>query len=458
MLSDVKGVELRDAIKNNPELISYLKLDQLDSLRKNLWLSYIKEEQVKFEELYSKYVMLETEINNVDLDETPWRKALNIFEERFSVPYSMSIANLKSSIIGDSLPSIEFEFKRNENEAHVDRNELERLDVLSQGEKRALYLLNIIFDIEKLKGEDGEKLLVIDDIADSFDYKNKYAIVEYLYEMSKEEGFYLIILSHNFDFYRTVSSRLGVRRKNRLLAEKSSNEIVFSQEKYQNQPFNAWKENRNLVNVLALIPFVRNIIEYGYDKRCLDICNIEGDYLILTHLLHEKENTNEITFNDLKTMYDMYLGEKDFKGDISLSDKVLDKLYEVADRITFTDADLEYKIILSMAIRHKAEMIMLPLIQEYNGTLEWKTGRNLISGDVNMFMEHVENSGNQARELYNAYLQFGEEDCIKILNEVNIMTPENIHLNSFMFEPILDMDIIELINLYEKVKALLIAE
>lgn len=73
-------------------------------------------------------------------------------------------------------------------------------------------------------------------------------------------------------------------------------------------------------------------------------------------------------------------------------------------------------------------------------------------------MEHVENSGNQTRELYNAYLKFGEVDSIKILNEVNIMMLEKIHLNFFMFESILNMDIIELINLYEKVKALLITE
>ena len=46
------------------------------------------------------------------------------------------------------------------------------------------------------------------------------------------------------------------------------------------------------------------------------------------------------------------------------------------------------------------------------------------------------------------------KEKIKILEEVNIMTPENIHLNSFMYEPILDMDINELLNLYQKVKAL----
>lgn len=54
------------------------------------------------------------------------------------------------------------------------------LNVLSQGEKRALYILNIIFEIEARKELDQKTILIIDDIADSFDYKNKYAIIEYL--------------------------------------------------------------------------------------------------------------------------------------------------------------------------------------------------------------------------------------------------------------------------------------
>lgn len=69
-------------------------------------------------------------------------------------------------------------------------------------------------------------------------------------------------------------------------------------------------------------------------------------------------------------------------------------------------------------------------------------------------MIHLQSSGNQTRELFNAYKQFGSQEKIKILEEVNIMTPENIHLNSFMYEPILDMDINELLNLYQKVKVL----
>jgi len=34
------------------------------------------------------------------------------------------------------------------------------------------------------------------------------------------------------------------------------------------------------------------------------------------------------------------------------------------------------------------------------------------------------------------------------------MTPENIHVNAFMYEPIIDMSVNHLINLYKKVKQL----
>ena len=57
---------------------------------------------------------------------------------------------------------------------------------------------------------------MVDDIADSFDYKNKYAIIEYLKDISQENIFKQIILTHNFDFHRTVSSRLDMEREHKL--------------------------------------------------------------------------------------------------------------------------------------------------------------------------------------------------------------------------------------------------
>jgi wobble nucleotide-excising tRNase len=88
-------------------------------------------------------------------------------------------------------------------------NKEELLRVLSQGERRALYILNIIFEIRARKKADQKTLLIIDDVADSFDYKNKYAIVEYLKEISEDENFFQIILTHNFDFLKLLLNWLN---------------------------------------------------------------------------------------------------------------------------------------------------------------------------------------------------------------------------------------------------------
>lgn len=82
-----------------------------------------------------------------------------------------------------------------------------------------------------------------------------------------------------------------------------------------------------------------------------------------------------------------------------------------------------------------------------------KTGR-IIREQIYNFLDFARNNGNQTRELFNGFKQIAEGEKIKLLNEVNIMTPEHIHVNSFMYEPILDMDIVELHRLYQAIKRL----
>ena len=53
------------------------------------------------------------------------------------------------------------------------------------------------------------------------------------------------------------------------------------------------------------------------------------------------------------------------------------------------------------------------------------------------------------RELFS-----GDVGAIDTILQVILMTPENIHLNSFMYEPILDMSDEHLRKLYERVLAL----
>ncbi len=454
LLSDVKGSVLKDVIETNPEIVEFLNIEKLDQLKKELWSSYIKAESTKFMELVEEYRILENIIESTNFEDSPWKKAMDIFEDRFTVPYKMEISNLKGAIIGESIPRVLFSFKKDDKNIMMDRSKLDNIDVLSQGEKRALYLLNIIFDIENRKTLDQETLFIIDDIADSFDYKNKYAIVEYLYEIAHNPKFKMIVLSHNFDFYRTICSRINIYTDNRLVASSTGNEIVLKKETYQNQPFIFWKSQLVLKNAIALIPFMRNIIDYGDDKKLGKVSGINKDSLLLTELLHEKYQTNIITFGDIKILFKEYLGNDKYKEDIIESNSVISDLYILADGINENDVDLEYKIILSMAIRHVAEKYMISKLKSFSGQLIWEKRHRQMTGNVAEFMSYLASVGNQTRELFEAFKQIGTLEKIELLGEVNIMTPENIHLNSFMYEPILDMDIVELVGLYEKVKCL----
>ena len=452
LLNDSKGIVLKDIIETNPEIIGFLALDKLQTLKKCLCGSYIRHNSILFEELCDKYNDFSEAIDALEIDDTPWKKALDIFNQRFTVPFMMNVVNLKGAIIGESVPQVEFSFKKGDTVKTIDRSKLEKLDTLSQGEKRALYLLNIIFDIEQIKNTGEETLLVVDDIADSFDYKNKYAIIEYLYELAQVSNIYMLILTHNFDFYRTVASRLSVNRSNRLIADYSNDVLKLEVEYYQDKPFKNWKNNPKEKDIFALLPFVRNLIEYGVDQN---ISHTGEDFLFLTSLLHEKQDSRRITFGDIEPLYKHYAGVTQFDASVGTDVVVLSKLYSVCDDITTSDTKLENKIVLSIGIRHKAEEYIIQQIHNYTGQLSWRKNKQNYRGTNVEFMNFVQNNRNQTRELFNGYKQFGDADKIKILNEVNIMTPEHIHVNSFMYEPILDMDIVELHRLYHTIKNLI---
>lgn len=467
LLSDAKGIALKDVIETYPEILEELKESNLEQFRKKLWLSYLKLDEDNFENLKGKYSILKTQISSLNIDDTPWKEAIDIFNNRFTLPFKMEIDNLTSSIIGETLPKIIFTFiDKNGRTIKLNRNELEDKDSLSQGEKRALYLLNIIFDIEKRKKDNQKTLFIIDDIADSFDYKNKYAIIEYLKDIFGKPYFYMIILSHNFDFYRSISSRLDISWDKKLHALKINNEIKIVKEHYQNNPFEIWKDvmsagkhykiDFNSIDakkhILALIPFVRNLIEYGLDRGVNTFTNIDEDYLLLTYLLHLKNDTRHIKFEQLKIIYKEYIGKDNFDSSINIiNDNVYDLIIEMADyHISDDDNKLENKIILAIAIRLKAEEFMIKEIKLSSHIFCWKNN----SGNQMLFLEYISTKGNQTRELFSGFCQIGTTEVIKVLDSVNIMTPENIHINSFMYEPLLDMDIIELKNLYNDVKNL----
>lgn len=84
-----------------------------------------------------------------------------------------------------------------------------------------------------------------------------------------------------------------------------------------------------------------------------------------------------------------------------------------------------------MAIRLKAEKFMLDYLN---------------------ITDTSEFDKNQTRSLFNMFkVNSNENKDIEILERVAIMTPENIHVNSFMYEPLLDMSDDALKDLYSDV-------
>lgn len=422
-----------------PRLVDY------DAFRRDVWFSFLKKIEVGLESLVDLYnkkkIDLEKIIQKARDKQSEWEDAIDEFENRFiDMPFTIEIKNKADAVLNDIAPAIDIQYKGKK----VERKKLIE-NILSQGEKRAFYILNVIFEIKSRQLQNKKTLFIIDDIADSFDYKNKYAIVEYLNDLSKEDNFCSIILTHNFDFYRTITSRLDIPRNNKLHAIKLPNETRLIPEVYQKAPFITWQNCMRACqyydktytcddakkHIVALIPFVRNLIEYSSST---DSSTAYGDdFNALTCLLHHKDSTLNITFGDLKKIYKIHLSKDDFDSSIVDSDIVYNEIINLATCIGDEEFNLENKIILAMVIRYKAEEYM------------WS---KIVNKDPI--------SGHQTRELFKRYKKdfkdnANHKEIIKTLESVNIMTPENIHLNSFMYEPILDMGIDELKSLYNKV-------
>lgn len=424
----------RDYVEINLSILP--ELTNLHSFRQNLWISYLKRNIEAYKTLESEYSKGQGEIEKIVTEakkqETQWRAVIGEFNNRFFVPFKLSVENQEDVILKSELPSIKFEFHDYNENVPIEEKEL--FQVLSNGELRALYILNIIFEVEARLQSNQETLFIIDDIADSFDYKNKYAIIEYLTEISNVTIFKQLILTHNFDFYRTISSRLDMNRENKLQTVKTPTEIKLVQETYQNDPFNTWKNNFHITGqeamLIASIPFVRNLADYS------------GSYTIflkLTALLHIKEESKTIKVSELETIFKEILRDKNTLTLNNPSKLVTDLIFETADKIlteTNEVIELENKIVLAIAIRLKAEKHM---IEKISDDAFWKSITK-----------------NQTFVLFKKYKEnfSGQISVIKTLEDVNLMTPENIHLNSFMYEPILDMSNEHLKKLYSDVSAL----
>ena len=291
-------------------------------------------------------------------------------------------------------------------------------------------MLNVIFEIEARKQAGAETIIVVDDIADSFDYKNKYAIIHYLKEIADSGAFKQLILTHNFDFFRTIQSRF-VNYQNCFMASKDSAGLSLGAASgIKNVFVNDWKVNffKDAKKRIASIPFIRNIVEFirgGADPA----------FSQLTSLLHWKADSNTISEGDLDKIYSTLFGETGTWPDGQRF--VFDSIRQQADDCLKAGQGINFenKIVLSIAIRLISEKFLVEQIKDPT------------------FVAKID--ANQTPRLLAKFSgKFAGHPAINIIEKVVLMTPENIHLNSFMYEPILDMSDEHLRKLYGEVTAL----
>ena len=172
--------QFKEIIENQPDLVD--KLLDYDNFHKEVWKGYFAKFKGKAVDLLTAYQeakpTLDSVLQQAAGQRSAWEKTISIFNRRFSVPFEVKIKNQTDLLLNEEAAALSFEYSTQAGQKAVESKVLEEV-VLSKGELRAFYTLQLLFAIEKMKHDGGqEHILVFDDISDSFDYKNKYAIVE----------------------------------------------------------------------------------------------------------------------------------------------------------------------------------------------------------------------------------------------------------------------------------------
>jgi ABC-type cobalamin/Fe3+-siderophores transport system ATPase subunit len=430
-----KNVTLRDFQTYMMDHEDYLsQLSNVRKFKENIWKSCLKVNFDLYQDLMAKQAAVATRVAEIRAqaakESTLWQMVIDIFNSRFQVPFTIDAKNKIPVMLGDE-PMVELGFTYHDANDHAVVEQAKLKDILSMGERKALYILNIIFEVEVRKKDKQETLMVIDDLADSFDYQNKYAIIQYLRDINEDRLFKQIIMTHNFDFFRVMNSRFV--RQNCLMASKTSAGLTLeSAEGFVQNPFvKVWKGKlfKNNKCKIAAIPFVRNLLEFT-------IGSSDPNYKKLTSLLHWKTDTATLTVAHLDTIYNAVFTTTDASA--NGKDLLIDLFQKEADlcRTAGAGINLENKIVMSIAIRLFAEKFMVGKINDAKLWASIKYNQTWI-----LLSEFKKRFPNDAA-------------TIRVLDRVNLMTPENIHLNSFMYEPILDMSDEHLRTLWDEILVL----
>lgn len=234
-------------------------------------------------------------------------------------------------------------------------------------------------------------------------------------------------MTHNFDFFRTLEGRF-VGYPYCLMASKNLNGITLAKAAgIKNIFVKDWKGHffDDPKKKIASIPFLRNLIEMTTGES-------DPAYGQLTSMLHWKSDMPTMTVAKLDAIYNAICRTSGTSADPAKL--IYDLIMEQANACLGVPAglNLENKIVLAISIRIIAEKFMVTKIADAKFVAEITADQTQVL--IDRFKTQFQN----------------DASSIRVLDQVALMTPENIHVNAFMYEPIVDMSDDHLKKLYQE--------
>lgn len=399
---------LKKSIQSNPLLVKQLSLG-----RNNILLSYLKKAEIDYKYWFEVLNKAKNElIKALQLavsKKTKFEKAIEIYKERFHPIFDIKIINKEESLLGLEVPSISFYHNRLEKE-QIEEKELN--EILSSGEKTTLNILKFIVEYESCKRKNP--FVVLDDIVETFDYSNRYAFIEYINDLVNLDV-PIIVLTHNFEFFNNVGKRIKKLRKSTAISTKDGIVDIQINKRISKSMEDILKCN-SIEEFYSAIPYLREAkIILNEDTNRLNAC------------LHYKKDTQNVKNSDILKLFPI-----DFVKSLTIDKEkyFLEQLHEIASDIkNFDNFDLTKKTLLAIACRVSIE-------------------QKIIKNDFSLIENVKENQTAYILDKFGSKLTEHTKSC---LEEVQLSTPEFIHGNAFMYEPLIDIDGEYLVKLYKKI-------
>lgn len=162
-----KNRELREFyayVRDNAAVLS--RLNHPFKLKQEVIKSYLKINEDLYDDWMSKYDDCSEQLKKLEqkakTQRTQWESVIETFNSRFFVPFVLEANNKAELMLGQtSIIDLGFTYIDGNDKASIKEDELRRS--LSTGERKAFYMLYVLFEIETRRKADITSLVVVDD-------------------------------------------------------------------------------------------------------------------------------------------------------------------------------------------------------------------------------------------------------------------------------------------------------